>query len=317
MQHYQAFLDETPDYELVPEAVRRLADLHLEQEQEELIQTDGPLPHGQSRAAQLYTELLQRFPDHDHNDSALYQLARAHEQRGDVEPAMRALTDYTKQFPNGAKYDEAQFRRGEYLFVRQQYDEAGSAYQAVLDQGPESPFHQHALYKMGWTRFKQNRYEAALHAYIQLLDETIGDHDSAAIPSGLGAAEQERLDDTLRAVSLSFSSLGGAQEVKNYFRSNGTRTYEPLLYAKLATLYLTKERFTDAADSYRLFADVHPHHRDAPLFQSRVIDVYKQAGFGEQVLQQTTGSAMTRPRRPKFSPRYSGTCVILRNTTML
>jgi TolA-binding protein len=286
MQHYQAFLDETPDYEFVPEAVRRLADLHLEQEQEELVQADGPLPNKQSRAAQLYAELLHRFPDHHRNDSALYQLARAHEQRGDLEPAMQALTDYTKQFPAGAKYDEAQFRRGEYLFVRRQYDEAGSAYQAVLDQGPESPFHQHALYKMGWTRFKQNRHEAALDAYIQLLDETIGDHDSAALPPGLGAAEQERLDDTLRAVSLSFSSLGGAQQVSTYFRSNGSRAYEPLLYAKLATLYLTKERFTDAADSYRLFADVHPHHRDAPLFQSRVIDVYKKAGFGEQVLQQ-------------------------------
>jgi len=112
MQHYQAFLDETPDYQFVPEAVRRLADLHLEQEQEELIQADGPRPNSQSRAAQLYAELLERFPDHDRNDSALYQLARAHEQRGDLEPAMQALTAYTKQFPTGTKYDEAQFRRG-------------------------------------------------------------------------------------------------------------------------------------------------------------------------------------------------------------
>ena len=286
MRHYQAFLDETRDDELVPEAVRRLADLHLEQEQEDLLQTDGPRPDRQSRAAQLYAELLERFPDHGRNDSALYQMARAHEQRGDLEPAMQALTEYTKQFATGAKYDEAQFRRGEYLFVGRQYEQAEAAYQAVLDQGPESPFHQHALYKIGWTRFKQNRYEAALHAYSQLLDETIGDHDGAHLPSGLSAAEQERLDDTLRAVSLSFSSLGGAQQVSTYFRSNGSRTYEPLLYARLAALYLTKERFTDAADSYRLFADVHPHHRDAPLFQSRVIDVYKQAGFGEQVLQQ-------------------------------
>ena len=38
MHHYQAFLEETRDDELVPEAVRRLADLHLEQEQEQLLQ---------------------------------------------------------------------------------------------------------------------------------------------------------------------------------------------------------------------------------------------------------------------------------------
>ncbi len=286
MHHYQAFLEETPDYDLVPEAVRRLADLHLEQEQEELLQESTPRTDKQSRAAQLYAELLKRFPDHDRNDSALYQLARAHEQRGDLEPAMQALTAYTQQFPTGGKYDETQFRRGEYLFARGQYEQAEIAYEAVLAQGPESPFHQHALYKLGWSRFKQDRHQAALHAYIQLLDETIGDHDNADLPSGLGAAERERLDDTLRAVSLSFSYLGGAQQVNAYFDSNGSRAYEPLLYAKLATLYLGKERFTDAADSYRLFADAHPHHRDAPLFQSRVIDVYKQAGFGEQLLQQ-------------------------------
>jgi TolA-binding protein len=286
MQHYEAFLNETNDNQFVPEAVRRLADLHLEQEQEQLLQDDSPGSDNPSRAAQLYHELLERFPDHNRNDSALYQLARAHEQHGAIEPSMQALSDYAERFPDGGKYDEAQFRRGEYLFVRRHYAQAEQAYQAVLDQGPESPFHQHALYKMGWTRFKQNRHEAALHAYVKLLDETISGHDSATIPSGLSAAEQERLDDTLRAVSLSFSYLGGPEQMSSYFHAQGPRGYEPLLYAKLAALYLSKERFTDAADSYRLFADVHPHHRDAPLFQSRVIDVYKQAGFGEKVLQQ-------------------------------
>lgn len=286
MQHYEAFLQESPNRQLVPEAVRRLADLHLEQEQEQLLEAAPESTNRRSRAAELYAELLERFPDHDRNDSALYQLARAHEQRGAAEPAMEALTAYAEQFPAGTNYDEAQFRRGEYLFVRRQYAEAETAYQAVLEQGPDSPFHQHALYKMGWTRFKQNRHDAALDAYIQLLDETITSHDRATLPESLGAAERERMDDTLRAVSLSFSYLGGAEQVNAYFRSNGSRAYEPLLYAKLAGLYIAKERFTDAADSYRLFADVHPHHRDAPLFRSRVIDVYKQAGFGEQVLQE-------------------------------
>ena len=285
MRNYESFLDEAPDNVFVPEAMRRLADLHLAKEQDSLL--DGhATSNGQSRAAELYAELLERFPDHQRNDSALYQLARSHEQSGKIEPSMQALTSYTGKYKAGDKYDEVQFRRGEYLFVRRDYAQAEEAYQAVIEQDEESTFHLQALYKIGWARFKQHSYEPALNAYMRLLDETIGSHDNAALPESIKRADKERLEDSLRAVSLSFSYLGPNGEIRDYFRQHGNRAYEPLLYAKLAALHLSKERFTDAAETYSLFADVHPQHREAPLFQSRVIDVYKQAGFSERVLEE-------------------------------
>lgn len=284
IRHYQAFLEESPDSRFVPEAIRRLADLNLEVEQEAL--AAGALPQGKSRAAQLYQELLERFPDSQHGDTALYQLARAREQSGEVEPAMAALTSYAGKYREGDKYDEAQFRRGEYLFVRRDYAQAEQAYQAVVDQGPSSGFHQQALYKIGWARFKQNHYPPALDAFTQLLDETIGQLDSAELPATLNRSDRERIDDTLRAISLSFSYLGDTTAVRDYYLGKGARAYEPLVYARLAQLHLGKERFTDAAETYGLFASAHPQHREAPLFQSRVIDVYKQAGFSERVLEE-------------------------------
>ncbi len=285
IQHYQAFLAESPQNDFVPEAMRRLADLQLVEEQQALAQGRPPAGNGRSRAAALYEELLTRFPDHKHNDSALYQLARAHEQSGDLEPAMAALSDYARKFQNGDKIDEVQFRRGEYLFVRRDYAAAERAYQAVLDQSEKSIFHQQALYKIGWARFKQNHYLAALDAYMQLLDEALAGHDSADLPD-MERAERERLDDTLRAISLSFSYLGDSGQVERYFAKRGGRSYEPLIYARLAGLHLAKERFTDAAETYRRFATSHPQHREAPLFHSRVIDVFRQAGFNERVLQE-------------------------------
>ncbi len=284
IRHYQAFLEESPDSGFVPEALRRLADLNLEIEQEAL--AEGQPPPGSSRAAQLYAELLERFPDTPHSDTALYQLARAREQSGDTAPAMAALTRFTSQYRDSDRYDEAQFRRGEYLFVRRDYAQAEAAYQAVIAQGPGSEFHQQALYKIGWARFKQNHYRAALDAFTQLLDQTIGDQDGAELSGSLSRSERERIDDTLRAVSLSFSYLGEATGVREYYARQGARTYEPLVYARLAALHLAKERFTDAAETYALFAATHPQHREAPLFQSRVIDVYKQAGFSDRVLEE-------------------------------
>jgi len=282
--HYQAFLEESPDSENAPEAMRRLADLQLAAEQDAL--EKGASSTGtRSRAAQLYEELLSRYPDRQDNDSALYQLARAYDQVGETEPSMHALTRYTEEYKTGNKYDEAQFRRGEYLFIRRDYAQAERAYQAVIDsQGEASAFHQQALYKLGWSHFKQGHYLPALNAYIQLLDENIPAHDSASLPDYIKRTEQERLSDTLRAISLSFSYLGDSSEVRSYFQREGPRSYEPLIYANLAALHLSKERYTDAADTYSLFAKVHPQHHEAPLFQSRVIDVYKQAGFGERVL---------------------------------
>jgi TolA-binding protein len=285
IQHYQAFLDESPENAFVPEAMRRLADLYLTEEQEALGEGQAE-PGSTSRAAQLYAELLKRYPDHEHNDTALYQLARAHEQSGEPEPAMQALTRYAEQHSSQDKYDEAQFRRGEHLFVRRQFYEAEAAYQAVLDTGADSDFHQQALYKLGWARFKQHNYESALNAYISLLDEVLGSHESTELPKDLARVDQERLNDTLRAVSLSFSYLGDQKAIQGYFSSQGNKPYEPLLYARLASLHLSKERFSDAADTYGLFAESHPQHREAPLFQSRVIDVYKQAGFGARVLEE-------------------------------
>ena len=282
--HYEAFLQESPGSEYAPEAIRRLADLQLATEQDAL-EKGAPSTGTRSRAAQLYEELLDRYPDRQNNDSALYQLARAYDQVGETEPSMQALTRYTKEYNVGDKYDEAQFRRGEFLFIRRDYAQAERAYQAVIDsQGAASAFHQQALYKLGWAHFKQGHYQAALNAYMQLLDENIPAHDSASLPDYVKRTEQERLNDTLRAISLSFTYLGDSDEVRSYFEREGNRAYEPLIYANLATLHLSKERYTDAAETYSLFAKVHPQHNEAPLFQSRVIDVYKQAGFGERVL---------------------------------
>lgn len=284
IRHYRAFLEESPDNRYVPQALRRLADLELELEQEALIQ--GSTPPGESTAATLYAELLQRYPDSPDNDSTLYQLAHAYEQSREIEPSMAALTEYTRKHREGDQYDEVQFRRGEYLFVRRDFAQAETAYLAVLEQGRESRFHQQALYKLGWSRFKQNHYRQALDAYTQLLDETISQVDGAELPETLSRIERERVEDALRAVSLSFSYLGSMASIRDYYASQGARAYEPLVYAKLAALYLSQERFSDAAEIYRLFASVHPQHREAPLFQSRVIDVYNMAGFSQRVLQE-------------------------------
>ena len=47
---------------------------------------------------------------------------------------------------------------------------------------------------------------------------------------------------------------------------------------------LTSSASKDAADTFGTFARLHPLHAQAPLLQARVIEIYQQAGFGNQAL---------------------------------
>ena len=285
MKHYEVYLKNSKESELVPEALRRLADLNLEQEQILRSDNDFPAGHTPSRAAELYQELLTRFPDQPDNDRSVYQLARAYDLSSEPDPSLKSLDNYADHYASSEQIDEVQFRRGEYLFVRRNYPEAEQAYLSVVQDDKISGFYRQALYKLGWSRFKLHNYAGSLESFMQLLDDSLDENTrNVSLPDELTDADKERLNDTLRAVSLGFVYLGDETEVQKFFQRYGQRSYEPLIYDRLATLHLSRERFTDAASTYSVFASVHPDHRAAPIFQSHVIDIYKQAGFHTRVL---------------------------------
>lgn len=284
MINYRDFLSSSPDNKLAPEALRRLADLNMDNELTR--QIDGDTTQIHSKATELYKNLLTQHPEHVNNDSATYQLARAYEQQGNNESVFQTLTEYTKHFPDADNIDEAHFRRGEYLFSLGKFEKSDSAYQQVIINNTGSDFFQPSLYKSGWSQFKLNNIETALNTFVALLDENLSSHQSSILPDSIGRAEQERIQDTLRVIGLSFSYLGNADLVEKYFMNHGRKSFEPLVYASVAELHLSKQRYTDAADTYQKFAVSHPDHREAPLFQSHVIRVYQEAGFEERVLKE-------------------------------
>ena len=53
----------------------------------------------------------------------------------------------------------------------------------------------------------------------------------------------------------------------------------------LGDLYLEKERFQDAAQTYEAFVEQDPFHPKSPLLQVEVIESYKRGGFPSLVLE--------------------------------
>ncbi len=237
---------------------------------------------GTEQAIKLYQGLLKKYPLFKRNDQVLYQLSRAYEESGQIDKAMDSLKRLIKQYPDSRHIDEAQFRRAEYFFTRKKYLDAEDAYQAVINIGASSAFYELALYKQGWTYFKQQMYEEALTDYIKMLDYKISNgYDLGSVSNKI---EKKRVDDTYRVISLSFSYLGGAPAIADYFSKYGHRDYEASIYSHLGEYYLNKRRYADAAGSYNAFIDRNPLSKESPYFGIRVIEIYKKGGFPQLVV---------------------------------
>ncbi|HEX5056296.1 MAG TPA: tetratricopeptide repeat protein [Gammaproteobacteria bacterium] len=233
-------------------------------------------------AIKLYKKLLEKYPLYERNDQVMYQLARAYEEGGRQEEAKSVLDDLVKQYPQSMHYDEAQFRRGEIFFVRKQYIDSEEAYTHVVKKGVSSEFYDQALFKRGWSLFKQGEYEKGLQDFLVLLDikTAAGYH----IRTEANKTEYQRVEDTLRVVSLSFSYLGDSGYLKSFFDRNGHRNYEYLIYSNLAEHYLEKRRYQDAATTYKAFVASYPLHEKASDYDMRTIEIFRKGQFPQLVI---------------------------------
>lgn len=370
MQSYRRFLEQTPESAMTPEALRRLADLKIEQEYgyvqegakaapaiapapvvatpaldkpqtvtppaasgagkgatplavpgkkskesdknfekrvakgEKLLpkkdagivaptaEAAADLENANAReAVELYKKLLVKYPLYERNDQVLYQLSRAYQELGEVETAMDVMNRFVKTYPNSRYVDEVQFRRAEYYFTRKKFLDAEEAYKSVVAMGKGSSYYELALYKLGWSLYKQELYEDGVEKFVGLLDYKVSiGYD---FNQQLDQTEGQRIDDTFRVISLSFSNLGGASSVVEFFGRHGKRSYEEKVYGHLADFYLDKRRYSDAATAYKTFVDLYPFHEVSPQFHMRVIDIYKKGDFGKLVVEQKKEFAKT------------------------
>jgi len=240
-------------------------------------------PKGPLEAIALYKKLLKEYPQYKDSDQVLYQMARAYDELGRTEEAMETMERVIRANPNSVHFDEVQFRRGEYFFTRRKFRDAENAYSAITNLGARSSYYELALYKLGWTFYKQELYEEALQQYMALLDYKVS--TGYNFDEKHEKEDERRVADTFRAVSLSFSNLGGPDAVQQYFTSTKSRSYEDRVYSNLGEHYLAKLRYDDAAKTYNAFIALHPFHPAAPRFSMRVVETFTKGGFPKLVLE--------------------------------
>ncbi len=295
MDEYRRFLAlDTGPAGMRAEAMRRLADLNLDKatELESSGEVAGAGASHFNEAIGLYQQLLETRDAEtalagEQRSAVVYQLARALEGAGRGDESLAMLDRLVAESPSAVHGDEAQFRRGETWSIRQNYAGAEQAYAAVLASGPASNFYEQSLYKYGWALFKQSRYEEALAAFARLIDRRLASGEGSPDQQiqAMSRPERELLDDTLRVVSISLSYLDGADSIPPVLAPRGNPDWTYLFYAALGDLYLDKERFQDAAESYAAFVDQDPVNVQAPNLLQASIDAYVRGKFPDLVLE--------------------------------
>ncbi len=297
--HYRRFIKLAPDSPMYPQALRRLAELEvLTAEESNMSEQKADIKKARQQAAEairLYNTYLATYPDDPDNDHILYQQAKAYELRGETDKTLAALQQLGERYPHSRYFDEAHFRRGEILFTQQRYAEAEKAFYTIGTH-PRSPYREKALYKYAWSLFKQNRYDAALNAFFSLLDaqQEYGLLNSMDFPEHISGADKSLLEDTLRAISLAVSYQDGTKTLNTFLSQHQAQQYEALLYNSLGKLYLKKNRYTDAADTFLAFVERHPDNPLAPRFHQQAIEAYQTARLPHHVL----------PAKADFIKRY-------------
>jgi cellulose synthase operon protein C len=237
---------------------------------------------GTLEAIELYRKLITEYPNYERNDQVLYQMSRGYEELGRIEEAMEVMNLLVSNYPHSRYFDEVQFRRGEYFFTRRIYLDAEDAYASIVKIGKSSLFYELALYKLGWTFYKQELYDEGVHRFIGVLDYKVETgYDFAQTED---EQENKRVDDTFRVISLSFSNLGGADSVVDYFSRHGKRSYEDSVYSNLAEFYVEKRRYSDGATTYNAFIVRNPYHKVSPQFHMRMIEIYVLGAFPSLVI---------------------------------
>jgi TolA-binding protein len=322
MDSYKRFLElNAGDAALRAEALRRLGDLNLESSESERIERELITNEGlrATEAIHLYSALLKAYPKYERNDSVLYQLARAYELNAQPDKALAALDQLVQNYPKSRYMDEAQFRRGELLFTQKAYPKARAAYEAVIKTGSSSLYYNQSLYKHGWSLFKLGESERSLDSFAGVLDSVL---ISKRNPSELieldtlSRPNRELVEDTFRVMSITFSYLDGPKTIDDFVKHHTPpgrppRPYSYLLYARLGDLDIEKERYTDAADSYRAFVSQDRNNEKAPLLEMQAIEAYQKGGFPQLVLQgkkefvenYSFGTAFWQGRDAKTEPK--------------
>ncbi len=226
----------------------------------------------------LLSTSLKDYPNLKSNDAILYNLAKAHDLRGNHQQSVELLIKLVEKYENSPNYIEARFRVAENAFSARDYAAAEFSYSEVINAEDNQIFYEKSLFKRGWSRFKQAFYIDAVDDFL----EAIVEHDFKPFEK-LDQSEREQFDEYFRPIGLAFSNLGGVIPLVDYFEDRPDFKYTYHSYSMVADTFLKQERYSDAVQIHKQFIKGYPKSTNVPYSDLKIIEIWKNSGFLKKV----------------------------------
>ena len=275
------------------DAINRLAELEFElssklQQENENLKTDK----NEELDDTLYNERLEKtiellstslkdYPKAKGNDKILYQLAKAYDHKGDNDNSEKTLLKLVGKYPKSSYYIESQFRIAEILFSKRNYVKAEDTYTDIIGSRKNNIFYEKSLFKRGWARFKQEYYLEAVDDYLEAVNYHNFDDYNELKKSQLG-----QFNEYFRAIGLSFSYLGGAEPLNEYFKTNPSFRYIYYSYSHVSDIYLKQQRYSDAVDTLKFFIINNKNSKNIPTSHLQIVNIWKKGGFAKKAIEE-------------------------------
>lgn len=231
-----------------------------------------------NKTIELLTTSLRDYENAKNNDRILYQLAKAHDQKGEYQQSIKYLQQLAGRYPKSPYYVESMFRLAEEAFARRDYISAEDAYTEVIASPYNDIFFEKAIFKRGWARYKQQLYTEALDDYLDaLLHHEFGDYHT------LSKSDKTQFDEYFRAIGLSFAHLDSMQSLHAYFKDKPDFKYVFYSYSTVSDIFLKQERFSDAANILEQFQTHYPKSEELALSRLQLIKIWQTSGFTKKL----------------------------------
>ena len=223
----------------------------------------------------LYTSVIENYPNSDLVDDAFYNIAFLLEEEGHADSAKSFYNKIEKEFTSSPLLPDVYMRLGEYYFNPPQNDlaTATSYYQKILSF-TGSPRYDEALYRMGWSYYRSSEYSKAIPYFTQLADDVdlVQPHDPLN-----NYSNPSLVDESVEYIGLSFLDYGGVQAAKSYLAEIGGREYGVNVFRRMGDAYLNeKEDYENSILAYTALLEMYPNHPTAPEVQNRIIQSYRR-----------------------------------------
>lgn len=227
-----------------------------------------------AKAVDLYTKVLQEFPQYANPDKVLFFMAHEYREMGKFEKMLECYTDLTKRFPQSPYRFEAYLIIGDYNFDAMNLDKAEESYRTILE-APESHVHGMARYKMAWCHINRNRYPEA----VELLEQLVSDPRYDEQKTEIDAYKKINLRrEALMDLAYCYTEVRKPGEALEYFaRLSDSKSVYLAVLDKLGQRYFTKEDWNSAAMVYSKILALSRNTKKTPGYAEKLFACSQKA----------------------------------------